>query len=107
MEALSSYKAAFSCVESFKATNGLKICPECKVLTCVSHGSSACEVHSYVCISTLQQGRHVNWSQRLPKGGALVNRLLPPATPKLSTVWQLVATNRSRIYRSAMWIQVH
>lgn len=101
-----AYKAAF-----------LKICPGCNVLTCVSHGRQPVRgVRMFVYVplscmsfevSTLQQGRHVNWSQRLPKGGASVNRLLPPATPKLSTAWQSVATNRSRIYRSAMWIQVH
>lgn len=41
---------------------------------------------------------------KVAKGGALANRLLPPATPKLPTVWQSVATNRSRIYRTAVWI---
>lgn len=45
--------------------------------------------------------------RRQPKGGALVNRLSPPATSTLSPLWQRAATNRSRICRSATWIQLH
>lgn len=44
--------------------------------------------------------------QRLPKGGA-VQQIVAPGDSQTVLVWQSVATSRSTIYRSAMWIQFH
>lgn len=67
----------------------------------------------YVCVSLsyvwkvlLNKESVTIGQQRLPKGGA-VQQIVAPGDSQTVLVWQSVATSRSTIYRSAMWIQFH
>lgn len=77
--------------------------PSRRVCMCLFH-ECVC-----VCVSTLLEGRRVTPVSEgyLHTRRGFSEQIVAPGNSQTVPVWQSIATSRSRIYRSAMWIQVH